>query len=65
MKLGQLTECNVRNIFAEKLCRKSGREIVPDLFLFFKKVFYLIQKQVISTLVSIYFGSAWPEKCLY
>ena len=37
MKFGKLTEDDVRNIFLQKLSRKS------DLFLFFKQVFYEVQ----------------------
>ena len=29
MKFGQLIEYNKRNIFLQKLCRKSGRETSP------------------------------------
>ena len=32
---GQLIEYNIRNIFLEKSCKKSGKEISPILF--FKK----------------------------
>ena len=34
---------------------EAGR-LVPDLFLVFKKAFYKVKKQVVSTLVFIYFG---------
>ena len=37
IKFGQLTEHNKRNIFLQVLCRKWGRRLVPDLFLFFRK----------------------------
>ena len=37
IKFGQLTEYNKRNIFLQVLCRKWGRRLVPDLFLFFRK----------------------------
>ena len=33
MKLGQLTECNMRNIFLEKLYTKYRGETSPDPFL--------------------------------
>ena len=32
MKFGQLTECNIRNIFLEKLYTKSRGETSPDPF---------------------------------
>ena len=38
VKCGQLIEFNLRNIFLQKSCRKSGREISSGVFLFFKKV---------------------------
>ena len=48
MKFCQVTEYNKRNIFLQKS--------VPDLFLVFKKTLYEV-KQVVSSLVSIYFDS--------
>ena len=39
IKFGLLLEYNVSNIFAQKSCNKFGRELVSDLFLFFKKSF--------------------------
>ena len=36
-KFGQLIEYNKRSIFLQKLYRKWGRGLVPDLSLFFKK----------------------------
>ena len=38
MKFGQLIEHIKKNNFMQKLCRKWGREIILDLFLFFEKV---------------------------
>ena len=32
MKYGQLTECNMRNIFLEKSCTKFGKETSPRPF---------------------------------
>ena len=32
MKYGQLTECNMRNIFLEKSCTKCGKETSPRPF---------------------------------
>ena len=32
MKLGQLLEYNMRNIFLEKSCTKCGRETIPRTF---------------------------------
>ena len=32
MKYGQLTECNMRNIFLEKSCTKCGKETSPRTF---------------------------------
>ena len=33
MKFGQLIECNMTNIFLEKLCAKCDVETIPDSFL--------------------------------
>ena len=38
LKLGEVIEYNNRNIFFQKSCRKWGRRLAPDHFLFFKKV---------------------------
>ena len=40
LKFGQLTNHSMRNIFIQKLCRKSGRETSsrPLFFFFFKKL---------------------------
>ena len=32
MKFGQLTECNMRNIFLEKSYTKCGGETIPSFF---------------------------------
>ena len=56
MKLGRLKEYNVTNIFLGKLRRKRGRDTSSrPLFSFLKS--FIRGKQLISTLVSIYFGS--------
>ena len=36
MKLGQLTEYNMRNIFLEKSCTECGEETIPRPSLFYK-----------------------------
>ena len=41
MKLGQLIDCNKRNIFLQAE-NKAGR-LVPDLFLFFKYAYYEVK----------------------
>ena len=33
MNMGQLTECNMRNIFLEKLFENVVKKLVPDPFL--------------------------------
>ena len=38
MKYGQLIECNMRNIFLEKLNTKWGQEISPRLVLLYAKL---------------------------
>ena len=43
MKLGQLIECNKRNIFLQKLCGNEAGRLVPDLFLFFKNAQYKVK----------------------
>ena len=40
MKLGQLIEYSVRNIFFKNHAENEAERLVPDLILFFKK-FYL------------------------
>ena len=32
MKFGQLTECNIRNIYLEKSCSKCGKGTIPRPF---------------------------------
>ena len=32
MKFGQLTECNMRNIYLEKSCSKYGKGTIPRPF---------------------------------
>ena len=57
MKLGQLVEYNQKKYFSSKRHAEieAGR-LVPDLFLFFKKL-KVRQNQVVCSLVSIYFDS--------
>ena len=43
MQFGQLIESNVRISFIQKSCRKRGRGLVPDLFLFFKRALYEVR----------------------
>ena len=43
MKFGQLMEYSKRNISLQKSCRKEVGRLVPDLFLFFKKVLYKVK----------------------
>ena len=56
MKLVQLIKYNKRNIFLQKSCGKWGRETIPDLFYFLKKL-NMRSKQVVCSLVSIYCNS--------
>ena len=56
MRFGQLIEYNKRNIFLEKLCGTWGREASSSLFIFLKEL-NMRWKQVICSLVSIYFDS--------
>ena len=57
IKFGQLIEYNKRNIFLQKLWKNEARRLVPDLFSFFKKNLNMRWKQVVWSLVSIYFHS--------
>ena len=59
MKFGHLLEYNVRNIFLKKSCRKWDRETSsrPLSVLFFFLNFIWGKKQVVCTLVAIYFDS--------
>ena len=57
MKFGQSIEYNKSNIFLQNLCGKWRRETSSSsLFIFFKKLNFRC-KQVVSSLVSIYFDS--------
>ena len=56
MKFGQLIEYNKRNIFLQKLCRKWGKETSSRPLYFLKKL-NMRWKQVVCSLVSIYFDS--------
>ena len=53
MKFGQLIEYNKRNIFLQKLCRKWGRKTS----LYFLKMLNMRWKQMVCSLVLIYFDS--------
>ena len=39
MKLGQLTKYNKRNIFLQNHLQNKAEGLVPDFFLFFKKLY--------------------------
>ena len=39
IKFGQLTKYSVRNIFLQKSCRNEVGRLVPDLFVFFEKLY--------------------------
>ena len=54
MKFDQLIEYNTRNNFFKNHVENKARELVPEVFLFFEKL-YIRQKQVVCTLVSIDF----------
>ena len=43
-------------LFLKNYAENDARRPVPDLFSHFKKAFYIRLKQVVSTLVLIYFG---------
>ena len=57
MKFGQLIEYNKRNIFLQKLWGKWGRETSFRPLFYFLKKRNMKSKQVICSLVSIYFYS--------
>ena len=45
--------------FFKSHAKKEARRLVPDLFLFFKKALYKVEaKQVVCSLVSVYFDSS-------
>ena len=56
VKLGQVIEYNKRKVFLQTSCRKWGKETSSRPLCFLKKL-YMKQKQVVCSLVSIYFGS--------
>ena len=55
MKLRQLIEHNKRNIFLQRLCREWDRETISRPLFDFLKSLILGKKQVVCSLVSIYF----------
>ena len=57
MKLGQLIEYNKINIFIQKKCTNEAGRLVP----LFKKMLNMRRKQVICSLVSMYFDSPQPR----
>ena len=58
MKFDLLIKYNKSNLFLEKSCRKLGRETSPrTLFKKKNKNPYVMQKQLVCSLVLIYFGS--------
>ena len=59
VKLDQLTENKMKTIFLQKSCRKSGRKTNSRPLFVFQEKLYMRWKQVVCTLVSIYFGSPW------
>ena len=59
MKFGQLIEYN-RNIFLQKLCRKWGSETSSRPLYFLKKR-NMGCKQVVCSLVSLYFDNSQPH----
>ena len=56
MKLGQLMKYTKINIFFKNYAESKARRLVPDLFLYFKKIYYQVKASGIQ-LVSIYFNS--------
>ena len=53
MKFGQLIQCNKRNIFLQNHGENEAGRLIPDLFLFFKKLYEV--KAMAGSLVSVYF----------
>ena len=58
IKFRQLIKYNVRNNFLKNHVGNEAERLVLELF-FVLKEFYMKKKQVISTSISIYFGSPW------
>ena len=46
----------MRNTFLQKSCKKEAERLGPELFLIFLKKLHIQEKQVVCTLVLIYFG---------
>ena len=57
MKLGQLIEYNKINIFLQNFAENEAGRLVPDLFLFSKKL-NMRFKEVVYSLVSMF---QWPS----
>ena len=57
MKFDQVIVYRNRKSFFKNHTKKEARRLLRDIILFFKKVLY-IKKQVVCSLVSIYFDSA-------
>ena len=55
MKFGQFIKYNIRSIFLENDAENGAVRLLPDLFLFFKKL-YIRSEQALNNLVLIYFG---------
>ena len=54
MKFGQLTECNMTNIFLEKSCTKYGGETSPRPFSEKIKIEYIFGSRVLYRLLLLY-----------
>ena len=57
MKLGQLLNYKKRNIFFKSHTENEAEKLVPNLFLF-SNMFNMRQKQVVCSLVSMYFDGS-------
>ena len=60
MKFVQLIEYNVRNILFKNHAENETRELVPDLFLFFKKAIYKAKANGLHlSLTILRYSSTW------
>ena len=66
MKFDQLIEYNKRNIFLQNYAESETERLVPDLFLFFKKVSYELKTSGLKfQYISIAFNLEYNKSKLY
>ena len=54
MKFGQLINYNKGKIFSSKIMQKMRMELLPDIFLFFKKALYEVKASGLQLTLKVY-----------